>query len=177
MGKRSDGFERKGRDYYPTIDPKAAARLAAHIEAPQTYCEPCAGAGDLIDGLDTHKWVCLSAFDTEPQSEVVVQRDALDLCYDDVKCCDLIVTNPPFARGILLPILDHFLTLKPTWLLLPGDIIHNKYMAPYLGYCSDILAIGRMYWEENKVSGKDNYVWVRFSKDHIGGTYFHGRTP
>lgn len=174
MGKRSD-FERKARDYYATIDPKAAARLAHHHPEGLRFYEPCAGAGDLSKGLEAHGWVCVGESDIEPQSPDIRTQNALDLTPEDVKLCDVILSNPPFARGILLPMIDHFLTLKPTWLLLPGDIIHNKYMSPYLEYCSDILAIGRMYWEDNKVSGKDNMVFMKFDKQHIGATYFHGR--
>jgi len=41
VGKRdNDKFERKGRDFYATIDPAAANALVEHLPLPTAFIEP-----------------------------------------------------------------------------------------------------------------------------------------
>lgn len=113
MGKRSD-FQRIEKDYYRTIDARAVAALAPHL-APQTrYCEPCAGAGDLMDQLTALGHVCARARDIAPQRDDIEQKDALTTLTGNIDC---FITNPPWSRPILHPLISFLSSQHPTWLL------------------------------------------------------------
>lgn len=172
MGKRSPDFEKKPRDYYPTIDPSAVEALVPHLKICCQFIEPCAGAGDLLDRLENHGIECQGAYDIEPGSPYIAKGNCLNLTRQDV---DYYITNPPFTWVILQPIMDHLISLLPTWLLLPADVMHNVRIAPYMKKCVKVVSIGRMYWQDNKVKGVDNYCWYLFDKDHVGPTEFIGR--
>ena len=176
MGKRSE-FEKKPRDAYFTIDPVAVERLAPYLpEKPfKRFVEPCAGGADLVKALMEQHMVCQAAYDIEPQSPHVIQRNCLTLTESDLYGVDMFITNPPFTWKVLQPIMDHLINLRPTWLLLPADYMHNVRMGPYMKKCGKVVSIGRMYWEENKKKGVDNYAWFLFNKDFEGKTEFIGR--
>lgn len=181
IGKRSD-FELVKRDFYPTIDPKAHEVIAPLIKG-KSYAEPCYGAGDLVSGI--HKVLgtnlCAYTSDIEPVDGLVETKDAMELTRGDLGECDLIVTNPPFTKKVLLPMLDHFITLKPTWLLLPADLMHNKYFKSYMDKCTQVHSIGRLCWfykDGKRVASTDNFAWY-FWPEHgatTEATEFIGRT-
>lgn len=173
MGKRDGGkFEKRPRDLYPTVDPSAVTPLIPFVKGLR-YAEPCAGAGDLVDLLLCDA-LCGWESDVDPQKKSIRQQDALTITKEDLWDCDVIITNPPFSFNLLQPLLDHLPTLKPTWLLLPADVAYNKRMGPYMERCSDIVAVGRLYWMDNRVKGVDNFAWFRFT-DEVGETVFYGR--
>ena len=121
MGKRSD-FERVERDFYPTPF-SAVEPLIAHLPEWYTFVEPCAGDGRLIDHLELHGGQCTHAYDIEPQNDRVMMYDALLL--EDVKT-PYIITNPPWNRKILHPMIEKFSDMAPTWLLFDSDWMHTK---------------------------------------------------
>lgn len=175
MGKRdNDKFDRKPRDFYATIDPAAVNALVDHLPLPCVFIEPCAGAADLIKELERHTGVtCNMACDVEPQTSSVWKTDCLDIkgVAPVVNC---FITNPPYSWDMLKPILDHLPTLRPTWLLLPADYMHNVRMGPYMAKCERVVSVGRLYWEPNKKKGVDNYAWYKFVNEPVE-TVFHGR--
>lgn len=171
MGKRSD-FERKGRDFYGTIDPAAITPAFASAIRGVHYYEPCVGDGDLL-GLIGARALCIGGSDIAAKSPFVRKR-VEDLSEADVYGADVIITNPPYDWKMLQPMLDILPELKPTWLLLPADFMHNIRSAPYMSKCRYVISIGRLYWEENKVKGKDNYCWYLF-KDTLQSTRFINR--
>lgn len=177
MSKYSSIGDKRLRDYWPTIDPDAVKPLAPFVKH-KTYAEPCYGGGHLhklLRGQDT-SIICRWMSDIEPQIPHMVSVDALSLTKQQLVHCDLIITNPPYTWTTLKPLMDHFISLKPTWLLLPADYMHNKRFAPYLKCCSNILSVGRLYWQPNRVKGKENYAWYRFNRDFEEcETIFHGR--
>ena len=125
---------------------------------------------------------CVAAYDIQPEDSRVGKKDCLTLTQSDCVGARVFITNPPFDWGMLKPILDHLPTLLPTWLLLPADLMHNKRMSPYMGYCTDVVSVGRLWWfkDENykKVKGVDNFCWYKFCdpKDAWGfRIQFHGR--
>ena len=175
MGKRDgDKFNRNDKDLYPTIDP--GCMVPAFVERVKglKYAEPCWGGGHL-ERLLSHKAVCKWRSDILPQEPYIPMRDASTLTFDDLKECDIIITNPPYQWPMLKPLLDHLPSVRPTWLLLPGDYMFNVRMAPYMEKCQTVIAIGRMYWLPNKVKGVSNMAWYKFNKWHIGQTEFIGR--
>ena len=157
MSKRSD-FPKVSKDFYPTTDPKAVESLIPFISG-KTYAEPCYGNGDLEDLLmdvATCKWRS-DVRETVASSKVM---DAMSLTKGDLEGIDLIVTNPPFTRAVLMPMLHHFITLKPTWLLLPADYMQNVYFGGAMLRCQKVLSIGRLKWiKGSKHTSVDNFCW------------------
>ena len=178
MGKRSN-FERHARDYYRT--PLAAvAPLKGHIPVGSTYIEPCAGDGCLIGHLEASlDLLTCGAFDIEPQSKFVKRADALNtwrLSDAYIKGCDYIITNPPWDRKILHPMIAHFSAKLPTWLLFDADWMHTKQSAPYMPWLRRVVSVGRVKWiPDSKMTGKDNCAWYLFDQAFHGSTEFIGR--
>jgi hypothetical protein len=183
MGKREDIKKPKSpRDFYATIDPDAVKPLIPFVKG-KTYAEPCAGNGDLIQMLHNEGVVCVYASDIEYSLFLQTNGywgDATKTPLSFYDESDVIITNPPFSKALLLPIMDHLMQSGiPLWLLLPADIIQNKYMAPYMKKCKTILSVGRLCWFPNEVTGKmvkgvDNFVWLEFV-NYDTSTVFHGR--
>ena len=173
MGKRSD-FERKPRDFYPT--PREAIEpLIPHLPETGLFAEPCAGDGRLIDCVEELSNLhCYLAVDIEPRRDDIGEGDALTV---DVNGCDLIITNPPWDRKILHPMIEHLSKQKPTWLLFDADWMHTKQSRPYLLALHKIISVGRIKWFGD-TTGKDNCAWYLFDAQtpSIMGTTFYGRT-
>jgi hypothetical protein len=164
MGKRSN-FERIPRDFYPT--PYAAVPpLIPHLRGIRTFAEPCCGDGALVSHLESFGLRCVY------QGDISTGQDALAL--DHYGNIDAVITNPPWTRKLLHPMINHFQKIAPTWLLIDQDWAATKQAVSYLGSCTDILAIGRLTWiEGSKNSGKDNNAWYRFDACHVAGPVFH----
>jgi len=62
----------------------------------------------------------------------------------------------------------------PTWMLADADWMFTKQAIPYLENCDLIVSVGRVSWEGNGVSGKENAAWYRF-KNKKCKTIFKGR--
>lgn len=169
MGKRSD-FVRHERDYYPTPF-HAMEPLFPHLSYKTTFAEPCAGDGRLIDHLESQGHVCKLAMDLEPMRDDIRQGNALD--WKGKTEDSLIITNPPWDRKILHPMIDHFKTIAPTWLLFDADWVHTQQSARFMPYCRKIVSIGRVKWFDDK-AGKDNSCWYLFDNT-VGPTAFYGR--
>lgn len=172
IGKRSN-FERIEKDYYRTIDKRAVEALAPHLLPNTRFCEPCAGAGDLMDQLTDLGHICTRASDIDPQREDIEQKDALTTLTGNIDC---FITNPPWSRPILHQLIVFLSSQHPTWLLFDADWAHTKQSVPYMSLCTDIVAIGRLIWiPGTTMSGKDDCSWYRFSAESNGTTIFHGR--
>lgn len=158
MGKRSN-FERIPKDKYYT--PKASVLpLLPHLKSNTTFFEPCAGDGRLIAHLEEECHICKYACDIEPEHPRICKRNALEISHVSADC---VITNPPWDRKILHPIIEHFAQMVPTWLLFDADWVHTKQSASYMQWCSKIISVGRVKWIENsKMTGKDNVAWYLF---------------
>ena len=175
MGKRSD-FDRVERDFYPTPY-EAVKPLIAHLpQKPFSFAEPCAGDARLILHLEKHGGVCKYAYDIEPRHQRVKEADALENEYT-YGACEYIITNPPWNRKILHPMIEQFSNQKPTWLLFDADWIHTKQSIPYLTRLKKVVSIGRVKWIEGSNSvGKDNCCWYLFDNtDMVKPIEFWGR--
>lgn len=182
MGRYSNYDVKRPRDFWPTVDPDAVRPLSPFIKGDK-YVEPCAGAGDLINLIGDHA-TCVKAYDLEPQSDKVIKKDALTLEKKDLYEATVLITNPPFSWDLVQPLLEHLPTLKPTWMLLPASVMHNKRMGVYMKRCARVVSIGRLYWinkdapnpNEGK-KGKEDYCWYRFHSSACEeGTLFYGRS-
>ena len=173
MGKRSD-FVRRERDWYPT-PPEAVLPLLPHLIQCPTFVEPCAGDGALVRALQAAGAMCLDAFDIEPcESEGISARDALGPIED--LAADYIITNPPWDRAILHPMIQHFSAHLPTWLLVDADWMHTRQAAPFMPMLRKVVSVGRVKWiSGSKMTGKDNCAWYLFDAKSQGPAVFVGR--
>lgn len=159
--------ERRARDFYPTIDPRAVAKLVPHLEATTRYVEPCAGGGHLIDQLALHGMQCMVAMDLEPQRDDVMQGDALSIT-GAVRCPQTgqklaFITNPPWDRQILHALIDHLSRIAPTWFLFDAAWKETGQAAPFGDICVKIVSVGRLKWiEGSKHNSTDDCSWYLF---------------
>jgi hypothetical protein len=175
MGKRSDGqFERVERDFYPSPY-EVVLPLLPHLPKGANFIEPCAGDGRLVRHLEKHGHKCVYACDIEPQSEGIEKRDILFFKQNWQKT-DYFITNPPWGRETLHPMILTLIDHAPAWLLFDADWMHTVQAAPYLPFCQKIVAIGRVKWiEDTENGGMDNACWYLFDKYASGIVRFYGR--
>ena len=172
MGKRSQ-FERVERDFYPTPY-EAVVPLLGHLPSGCNYVEPCCGDGALMRHLSVYS--CMFACDIEPRIPYAATLDFKRLDSEHTRGADYIITNPPWNRKILHPMIEHFCHLKPTWLLFDADWSHTRQSAKYMPWLVKIVSVGRVKWiPDSKMTGKDNCAWYLFDARHVGPTEFVGR--
>lgn len=171
MSKRSD-FKRIARDFYRT-PLEAVVPLLPHLSAGTSFFEPCAGDGILVRHLENAGHVCVGATDIEPHSAEIIPGDATKIC---VPLCSRIITNPPWDRKVLHPIIENLSPQYPTWLLFDADWAHTKQAIPYMPFLCKIVSIGRIKWiPGTTMTGKDNCCWYLFDSRGPGDTQFIGR--
>jgi len=172
MGRRSS-FGRREADYYPT--PFAVVPpLIPHLRGVQTFAEPCAGEGDLVRHLEEFGLACVYSGD------ICSGQDAFALSH--YSGADVGITNPPLSRetckpytcGLLHDLIEHFLSIAPTWLLIHFDWSATRQAAKYLPHCSDIVVLPRLKWIRDSMhTGKDSHAWFRFDRQHGSGPVLH----
>lgn len=171
MGKRSD-FARAPRDFYAT-PPAAVVPLLPHLRPNTVYAEPCAGDGALIDALAAAGHHCAWASDLEPQRADIHENDALSCGLGAAEC---FITNSPWRRDILHPLIVHLSDLAPTWLLLDADWVHTRQAAPFMPRLRKVVSVGRVKWiPDSKMTGKDNCAWHLFDAPNRSPACFYGR--
>lgn len=177
MGKRSTGaFERVARDYYKT--PAAAvAPLLPHLSY-SPIIEPCAGDGALIDALNAAGHEVWAACDIEPQRAGIATGDAMNwqrplgIQYHTFQ----VVTNPPWSRAVLHPMIAHLASQHPTWMLFDADWPHTRQSAPFMHLLRKVVSVGRIKWiPDSPFTGKDNCCWYMFDASSDAPTQFIGR--
>ena len=175
MGKRSN-FERVERDFYPTPF-QAVKPLLPHLSEKEFFVEPCAGDGTLVDHLEKNNMKCIFQSDIEPRRKNILELDVFKLDAMQFLNADLIITNPPWDRKILHPLILHCIELLPTWLLFDADWMHTKQAADYLPYLKKIVSVGRVKWiPDSESTGKDNCCWYYFDRyNKVMCASFYGR--
>jgi hypothetical protein len=185
MGKRQPNAARKERkaankhDLWPTPY-HAILPLLPHLEPRTRFLEPCAGDGRLIGYLQEHDHVCEGAWDIEPQDPCISKLDVRYLVTGIPRARVKIITNPPWTRGLLHPLIQHFAGQHDTWLLFDADWAHTIQARPYLAFCERIVSAGRIRWMEGDpndkgMSAMDNCAWYLFTATRGGGPVFCGR--
>jgi len=160
MGKRSS-FERRERDFYPTPR-EAVLPLIPHLRGVRAFAEPCCGDGALVRHLESFDMRCTYAGD------ISTGQDALAVeSYGGAP----VITNSPWLRAVLHPMIAHFMRAAPfAWLLVDADWPHTKQSRPFIPHCSHILPLGRIKWIAGSDGcGKDNAAWYRFEASHTSG--------
>jgi hypothetical protein len=161
MGRRSN-FPRIDKDGYDTPW-EAVLPLLPFLHSGTLFIEPCGGKGALTAALEAHGHQCAYSCDISPRAPDIVKRDALDLVGSDALAAGMIITNPPWSRKRLHPLIDHLRKLRPTWLLLDMNWANTQQAAPFLRFCSHIVVVGRIKWiAETTMTGKDDAAWFRF---------------
>lgn len=175
MGKYSN-FERIPRDFYPTPE-KGVLPLAPHLPSAFTYAEPCAGDGQLIRHLGAHTGgASICPTDIKPEAKWIDQLDALALEEIHLAGVDLIITNPPWKREILHPMITRFSDLRPTWLLFDADWTYTLQAREFMPRLKKVVSIGRLRWiPGSKDTGKANCAWHLFDRRNNAPTEFYGR--
>lgn len=171
MGKRSD-FRRRKNDAYDTpIEP--VLPLFPHLPERFTFDEPCAGSGQLADVLENFGGVPRRLFDIEPRRADVQKRDVFAVMQTDAQW---FITNPPWTRAILHPLILHLSLIAPTWLLFDADWAFTKQAQPYMRRCRKVVAVGRVKWIPGSPhTGKDNCAWYLFTHRENEPTLFFER--
>lgn len=164
MGKRSN-FKRMKNDFYPTPF-ECVDYVNVHLASGTTFIEPCVGDGRLVAHLETLGHRCVGSFD--------LPVDAMTTQYDTTGA-EYFITNPPWTRSILHPIIDNLRKQLPTWLLFDASWAFTKQAYPYLMFCSRIVTVGRVKWiEGSKHTGKDDCAWYCFERNPVA-TRFYGK--
>jgi len=172
MGKRSN-FERVERDFYPTPE-SAVLPLWQHLDASEPIIEPCAGDGQRIGILDGAGVAgCVWAGDVEPRQAFIKYCDARAHSFL-TSPRTVFITNPPWDRKILHPIIENLSAQAPTWSLFDADWMHTKQSREFMPLGNKGVSGGRIKWLGNK-TGKDNGAWYQFCPN-FGQTEFIGRT-
>ena len=136
------------------------------LQGVRTFAEPCCGDGALVRHLESFGLRCVY------QGDIATGQDAL--ATTDYGNPDKNITNTPWLRRWLHPLIRHLQTIAPTWLLIDADWAHTKQAVPYLPQCTDILPIGRVIWiPGTKNGGFDNAAWHHFDARHTAGPHLH----
>lgn len=154
MSKRTQTSS--ARNWWPT-PPDAVTPLLAVLPPQTRFVEPCAGDGILARTLQQAGHLCMDAYDLEPRGPGVRLADAL---LTPLTC--QAITNPPFERPLLVPLLEAWVRANALWLLLPLDHLANRWFGPYAPHVRRIVPVGRVSWLGNGKGGMDNHAWVLF---------------
>lgn len=180
MSKRTGGLERRKHDAYDT--PAAAcSELLKHLLPGTWYGEPCAGKGDLREHLGAAGHVCGGAFDIAPRGKGIAVGDATNSSVFIPGAASCFITNPPWTRDLLHPIIENLSDQLPTWLLFDSDwAINATTPKALLDRCERIVAQGRVRWMQGHPDDKghgsvDNVCWYRFDATHTGGPRWFNR--
>lgn len=162
MAKRSSLGPSK--DDRPTIDNRAVAYLAPFLRTVRTFSEPCCGDGHLIGQLESYGLECVQ------RSDVKHGIDALDLTVEDLNGADVIISNFPWTRTKLHPLILKLMKLAPVWSLHSGDWLFNQGSEELIYHCKLVVPTCRLLWiPGTTTAGKDNTAWYYFDRHHQRG--------
>ena len=160
MAKRTEKqFERIPRDYYPT-PLEGVLTLLPHLDPHTRFIEPCAGGGHLAEHLMRAGHNPIALYDV---NGIFPYADARTHKYDDPP---MFITNPPWTRELLHPIITNLSDQAPTWLLFQSDWLYTKQAIPFYSRIVSHVSAGRIEWfkgdPESTGPGKDNATWYLF---------------
>lgn len=166
MGKRSD-FPRLKADQY--LSPSAVMRVLYPFLKPGPFIDPCAGDGRMVHWLEMFGMECVQFFDIDPSCMFLPIGDALT---EPLRPGARIITNPPWTRWLLHPMIERFRRHAETWLLFDAAWSHTVQARAHLPYCSDIVSVGRVKWfDDTEHQSKDDVAWYRFQARQCATTF------
>ena len=159
-------FPRRKNDFYATWDTRATPPLLPHLHPATRFIEPCAGAGDLTAQLRAAGHVCTEQTDINPQAPDIEQADAATRQYD-VSNGEIFITNPPWTRQILQPMLLNWLKQAPVWILIDAGFPYNKRTDERIKNClARQVPVGRLKWIRNSPhDSSKNTVWCYLTSE------------
>jgi len=165
MSKRTvtDSHKLKPKDFWPT-PVFETWKLSPHLVPGTLFDEPCAGNGAIIVALTLLGHRCAGAVDITPRAAGIEQGDARTY----VPVSGRIITNPPYRRDLLEPLLEHWIGQWDTWLLLPLDHLVNKWTNRFMRHVDQIVPLGRVSWLGNGRGGMENFCWFHFNTERRG---------
>lgn len=180
MGKRSD-FEKMDRSLYRT-PAEAMPFLAPFLPKTFTFCEPCAADGPLTRHLEKMGGTPLAQFDIHPLAPGIRRMDARRLLSHHLNGAEFIITNPPWDRPLLHPMIRRFSMLAPSWVLFDADWAFTDQGAQFMdaargrNVIRKIVAVGRLIWIPGTTdTGKDNVAWYELGPASHEPTLFFPR--
>lgn len=127
----------------------------------------------MVDHLEAAGHACAHAHDIEPRRANVDRKDALTTMTGNIDC---FITNPPWDRKILHPLIVFLSSQHPTWLLFDADWMHTRQSAPFMPFLRKIVSVGRVKWiPDSPFTGKDNCCWYLFDQTSDAPAQFVGR--
>lgn len=107
----------------------------------------------------------MAAFDEDVDARIYQKPSDLEAHY--------FITNPPWSRDLLHPIIENLRKQLPTWILLDSDWCHTKQAIEYMKYCAVMVSVGRVKWiPDSKYTGKDNCSWYLFRDEPVSTTFY-----
>ena len=165
MGKRST-FDRVERDYYRTWDPRAVAAIVPFLAPGSRFVECCAGDGVLMVDLVAEGFELVDAYDIDPQGLGVRRGDAM--VEQPAGFGWSFITNPPWSRDILHPLIERLSDIAPTWLLFDAGWAYSKQARVFWPRLRKIVPVGRLKWIfRSRDDGKDDSAWYLFDRPDL----------
>lgn len=162
------GHEARELDVWPTL-PQTIRPLLPYLPSGTRFVEPAAGDYRLAAFLEGNGHECVFASDIEPRHDEVCKRDAATHDFRNYQA-DMIITNLPYRRDMLQPILKNLIGQLPIWMVIYSGWLDTEWAKPFMEYASHELPIGRAPWEipgKPEGGGKRDFSWVRFGIEPV----------
>ncbi len=170
MGKRSN-FKRIEKDNYATPR-EAILPVLPFLRRDIVYYEPCCGDKKLVQHFAPEGVHFVGYSDIELDARTTNYSFLPGIPLHSVE----FITNPPWSRDILHPIIENLSSQANTWLLFDSDWMHTRQSSELIKRCATIVSVGRVKWiPDSKMTGKDNACWYYFLPNYSGGPHFFGR--
>ncbi|MRX32833.1 hypothetical protein [Aminobacter sp. MDW-2] len=141
----------------------AIPALLPHLHGIRRFAEPCQGEGKLVRWLEYHGLECAY------RGDIITGQDAMEVPFD-LFPIDAIISNFPWERAILHPLIERCMQFAPTWLLFDTDWAFSQAATPLMPHCSHIVTVGRLRWVPGTRHGAMDYcAWYRFHAQHVDG--------
>jgi hypothetical protein len=167
MKSRRSRYLKKARGLYETREPRAVEALSTYLPPGSRFIEPCAASGRLRGHLIAHPngYTCDRASDIVPLASDVERKDVFSYTSADVAPGAAFITNPPYDRDVLDPLIAHLSDVAPTWLLLYVGWLFAQESAPLCDRMRFIVPLGhRPRWFDGKGSETRDFAWVLFGQ-------------
>jgi len=176
VSQRNVKFAPVARDFFPT-PAEGVTALLPHLDPGTRFVEPFAGNGALVSHLEAAGHTCVAAYDIVPQAPGISRLDALDITQADIAGAKFAISNPPWTRSAMTPLLSRLLSLGiPCWMLIDAGWTHTARAFPLTRRVSAIVSVGRLrFIPGSPFSGTKDCAWHLLQPDHEGPASFYIR--